>query len=782
MRRIPYRRLALLLLIALAVTLPARGDEGQWPPDRLGDLDWKDLQRRGLSLSPEEIWNGEGTGLAMAVARLNGCTAAFISEDGLLVTNHHCAFRAIQHNSTPEDNILENGFLARRWAEERRAPGYRAEVLRDFSEVTDRVKAAVTPEMSDRDRYLALERARKEIVAECEERAAVRCRVGSEFGGLRYVLFESLELKDVRLVYAPPDAIGEYGGEVDNWMWPRHTGDFALMRAYVSPEGESAEPADENMPFEPVRHLELSQRGVRPGDLVMLMGYPGRTDRYLPSAAIASRLALYYPRRLVFYAAWQELLLAAGERSEAAHLAVAGSAKGVANGLKNSRGMVAGLKRNEVLERKLAEEELLAAWIAEEESRVAEFGGLLEELNALYREEAGLQEKELLLKLLPRASKTFGFAHKVLLNAREREKDDLDRKAGYQERDQTRLRVSLERAQKDLDPGAERAVTTYFLTRLLELPARFRVDARDGVVRLVSSEDTPQEHLGTDRTMTDTGGAVEGPGDATSEAGAAAADSDATGAATAAPGPDIAAFVSALYSTTRLGDLETRMTMLEKPRVELEESTDSMLRLALALEPEYDAMDEREESRKGALSRLLPGYSRLLMERRGRVYPDADGTLRISVARVRGYSPADAVWMDPQTTLGGLLEKATGEFPFAVPPRVREAATGIDPERWSQPSLEDVPVCFLADADTTGGNSGSPVLDGQGRLVGLNFDRVFENIAGDYGYMPAVARNVSVDIRFFLWMLEKVEEAYPVLREIGVKPSPPKPRDGNARK
>jgi hypothetical protein len=453
----------------------------------------------------------------------------------------------------------------------------------------------------------------------------------------------------------------------------------------------------------------------------------------------------------------------------------------VANGLKNSRGMVAGLKRNKVLERKVAEEELLAAWIAEDESRVAEFGGLLEELNALYREEAGLQEKELLLKLLPRASKTFGFAHKILINAREREKDDLDRKAGYQERDQARLRVSLERAQKDLDPGAEHAVTTYFLTRLLELPARFRVDARDGAVRLVSGDEALREHPRAGGTEATAGEIEAAPGDGTSEGGAAMADA-AAGANAPGPGPDIGEFVSTVYSATRLGDLETRMALLEKPRAELETSTDSMLRLALALEPEYDAMDQREESRKGALSRLLPGYSRLLMERRGRVYPDADGTLRISVARVRGYSPADAVWMDPQTTLAGLLEKATGEFPFAVPPRVREAATGIDPERWSQPSLEDVPVCFLADADTTGGNSGSPVLDGQGRLVGLNFDRVFENIAGDYGYMPAVARNVSVDIRFFLWMLEKVEEAYPVLREIGVKPSPPKPRDGDARK
>jgi hypothetical protein len=460
----------------------------------------------------------------------------------------------------------------------------------------------------------------------------------------------------------------------------------------------------------------------------MLLGYPGRTSRYLPSAAIAQRLEFLYPRRLEIYSDWLRLLEQAGERDEAARLAVASTIKALANRLKNSRGMMAGLGRNQVLERKLAEEDRLEVWVASAAERQEEFGGVIAALNDLYEEEPGRQEMELLLGQLKVASKTFGFAYKIVLNAREREKPDLDRKLGYQDRDQDRLRITLERAQKDLDLEAERAVTAYFFRRARELPDGHRITALDG------------------------------------------------------PPAELEAEVERLYAGTELMDQEARLAALERSREELEGSGDSMVRLALALEPEYDAMDRREETRKGALSRLLPRYSRMLMEHRGRVYPDANGTLRISVATVKGYSPADAVWMEAQTTLTGLLAKETGEEPFASPLRVLAAAREIDPERWLQPGLDDVPLCFLSDADTTGGNSGSPVVDGRGRLVGLNFDRVFENIAGDYGYSPDISRNVSVDVRYFLWMLEKVEEAYPILREVGIEPSPPKPRKGSSRK
>ena len=732
-------RIAALLLVALAVQAPrgARGDEGQWPPDRLDRLDWDGLVKRGLKLEAGEIWNPGGEALAMAVVRLGGCSASFVSGTGLLLTNHHCAYRAIQQNSSADDNLLEDGFLARHWSEEREATGYRAQVLRRMTDVTDRVAAAIPEEVGDRSRFLAIERAAKEIVRECEERPATRCRVGKEFGGLRYVLLESLELKDVRLVYAPPASVGEFGGEVDNWMWPRHTGDFALMRAYVAADGSSALPDGDNVPYEPARHLAVSTRGVRPGDLVLLMGYPGRTSRYLPAVAIENQVTFYYPRREVSLSEWMALLEEAGARSADAGLAVASTRKSLANRLKNTRGMQEGLARMGLLDAKRAEEVELSGWIEADPARQAEFGHVLADIDAIYRSDERAREKELLLATLERASKTFGFARTLLENARERPKPDLERRAGYQERDQERLLLSLERAQKDLDLPAERSVTAYFLRRALTLPEGQRIAALDDRLRGGGSEESGPP-----------------PG-----------------------GPDpVERLAAQLYAGTRLTSLEERRRVFGAGRGDLERSDDTMLALALELEPEYDAMRERREARSGALSRLQPLYARLLQQRRGRVYPDANGTLRISVATVRGYSPRDAVWMDPQTTLSGLLDKESGVAPFASPARVLEAARDIDPGRWRQAGLADVPICFLSDADTTGGNSGSPVVNGRGELVGINFDRVFENIAGDYGYSRERSRNISVDVRYLLWMLEKVERAWPILREMGIEPSPARSR------
>jgi hypothetical protein len=709
-------RLLLLITALLPVLLlgpAARADEGQWPPDQLHQLDWPDLERRGLKLAADEIWNAEDGGLMSAVLQLNGCSASFISPDGLIATNHHCAYRAIQGASTPEANHLKDGFLAKRWSQEAPAPTYKALILSRLTDVTEIIKASLQAPGDDHQRFLAREEAIKKLVKSCEEAPGTRCRVGAEFGGLRYVLLASLELKDIRLVYAPPEAIGRYGGEVDNWMWPRHTGDFALLRAYVSPEGASVPYANENVPFRPARYLEISTRGVRPGDLVLLMGYPGSTARYLPSAAIQQRQGFFYPRRIEGLETWIALMEAATDGREEGRLRVAPLLRRHGNRLKNARGMVVGMKRRGILPGKLAEEEALAAWIAADPARAAEYAGLLDELNDLYAQDAVQLELDFLLAALPDVSQTFGYARKIVVNARERDKPDDQRKRGYQERDQERLRVTLERAGDTLDVAADMAVTGQILAQLTELPA-----------------DALQGHPG------------------------------------AVP-------VAVLFQVTALTGVDGRLAALGSSRQELQQSEDPFIRLALDLESDLDALELRDETRKGALARLMPEYARLIMQRRLRVYPDANSTLRLSVASVKGFSPRDAVWMAPQTTLGGLLDKQTGVEPFVVPGKVQEAADLYGPGAWRQAGLDDLPLCFLADADTTGGNSGSPVVDGRGRLVGLNFDRVWENIAGDYGYSAARSRNVSVDVRYLLWMLQEVDGAWPILREMGLRPRRP---------
>lgn len=737
--RIGTGRLRWLMVLSLAVlggVSAIQADEGQWPPDQLHELDWENLARRGLKLDPQEIWNAEDGGLMAAVLRLNGCSASFVSPDGLIATNHHCAYRAIQGASTVADNYLEDGFLARRWAEEPEARGYKALILTGLQDVTAEIEARLAVAEDDHARFLAREDAIKSLVAECEARPGVRCRVGSEFGGLRYVLLESLELNDIRLVYAPPDAIGRFGGEVDNWMWPRHTGDFSLLRAYVDPEGGNSTYAPENVPYRPARHLQVSSRGVRPGDLVMVMGYPGSTARYLPASAIAFRQDFYYPERVETYAHWMDLLQKSTEDRPDGALRVAPLLRSLGNRLKNARGMMVGLRRNEVLPQKRTEELDIAEWIAADEARAERYGGLLDELGGLYLGREEEFRRDYLMQELARVSRTFSFARRITINARERELPDAQRKRGYQERDQERLRSSIKTGQDTLDVAADLAVTNDVLERLMALPP-----------------------------------AAAAPGLA-----AALAPGAAESVPAAQKRPALTARVAAMYDGTGLIALESRMLMMDLSRAELEQSADPFIKLALALESGLDALEKRDETRKGALSRLLPDYALLLKERRLAVYPDANATLRLSVATVKGYAPADAVWMEPQTTLTGLLDKDTGATPFAVPEKVRQkSGTG----RWRQAGLDDLPLCFLSDADTTGGNSGSPVVDGQGRLVGLNFDRVFENIAGDYGYNTARSRNVSVDVRFLLWMLESVDEAWPILREMGIKPRAMQPAAGD---
>jgi hypothetical protein len=721
----------LAVVLALVSSAFVLADEGQWPPDQISGLDWTDLKKRGMELLPDDIWDPEGRGLSRAIASLGGCTASFVSPQGLIVSNHHCLFGAVQEHSTPEHDYVRDGFYAAGQSAELPAKGVRLQVLRAFRDVTAKIRAASESAGDDRARTAAIERATKELVAACEERPASRCRVGAYYGGLRYVLFESTEIRDVRLVYAPPRSVGEYGGEEDNWMWPRHTGDFAFARAYVAPDGAPADHSAQNVPYKPERSLKLSTRGVRPGDLVMVFGYPGRTQRYLPAAAIERNVEFWYPRREEVFDEWMTVLEESTRDDPEGAIRVSGQIKSLANGLKNARGMIEGLNRNRVLEGKAAEETALREWVARKVEEEGSAISLLDELNTVYGADADTRERDFLLRYMPVGSKVLGFAQTILRWSREQEKPDIDREPGYQERDRQNRRDRLERAQKNLHAEADRRVLVYFLMRALDLPQDQRITAIDSLF-----EEALQP--GADRR--------------------AAAEAHAT----------------RLYEETTLTDLESRLALFDTDRATLEKSEDPAIRLALALEPARDAWEEQRKTRQGALARLRPLHSQLLIDwKGGRIYPDANGTLRLSVASVKGYSPRDGVFMLPQTTLSGLLQKETGQEPFRSPTGLLETARAGDHGRWEQENLGSVPVCFLSDADTTGGNSGSPMLNGRGELVGLNFDRVFENIAGDYGWSPDYSRNVSVDVRYLLWILDRVEHADSLLRELGIEPSAP---------
>jgi len=726
MENLRRRVLAFALgLLALSGTAPAI--EGKWTPGQILELDSRWLREQGLEVPPETLWSREGGGLLEAAARIGGCSAGFISPRGLMITNHHCAFSILQQHSTPRRDLITHGFLAHQPAEELPGSGVRATIPHRVTDVTATVEAAVPAGADDLKRFQAIERKKKELVAACEREALRRCEVAAFDGGVRYLLNESLEYPDVRLVYAPPRAVGEYGGEVDNWSWPRHTGDFALLRVYSAPDGSPAARAEANVPYRPKHFFPVAAEGVEPDGFVMLVGYPSRTFRSFIAAEMAERAERFYPGMSTLYRAWLDLMEAASTRDETARIALADRIKGLENNEKNARGQVTGIRRGHILEHKAESEQAIAAWAArhpEQRDAVA----ARDELARLVAERQRTWDRDFLLEQWRRGSKPLELALWLVRWAGEKTKPDLEREPDFQERNRNILRERLERDQKRIHLPTDAALLTDVLARLANLPA---IPAAPG-----------------NRVP-----AVE---------------------AFAGGARDRAALrprVDELLAHSKVADLEERGKMFDESVEQLRARHDPLLDLAFGLDAELRALKERNDRFEGAVSRLRPRWMRAVMAYAGKpVAPDANGTLRVTLGHVRGYSPRDGVWMRPQTTLAGVAEKSTGEEPFAAPPALLAAAPRGAESRWAAANLKDVPVNFLADADTTGGNSGSPVLNRKGELVGVNFDRVWENVANDFGYDPEVARNVSVDVRYLLWMLEALdgEAARPLLEEMGV--------------
>ena len=694
--------------------------EGKWTPEQVLQHDPKWLRELGLEIPPQKLWTAEGAGLLDAAVKIEGCTAGFISSQGLMITNHHCAFSILQQHSTPERDLITHGFLARTPAEELPGSGVRATIPHRMTDVTREVEAAVPAGADDLARFRAIERKQKEMVAACEKAEHHRCQVAAFDGGLRYVLIDSLEFPDVRLVYAPPGAVGDYGGEIDNWSWPRHVGDFALLRVYAGPGGQPAPKAEANVVYRPRHFFPVSPRGAEPDSFVMVAGYPGLTFRSYTEAEMRERAELFYPRRAELYRSWIDRMEAASKADEAVRIALADRIKGLANQEKNSRGQVAGIRRGQILEKKTAAEKEILAWAAKRPEQ-REAVAAHDELARMIAERRRTWERDFLLSQMKNGPKPLDLALTLARWAGEKAKPDLEREPDYQERNRERLGERLEREQKRLDAPTDAALLTDVFTRFAALPEGSRVPAVESVIS-------------RDREA-------------------------------------IRARVDDLLARTKVTDLAERKRMFDESEEQLRGRHDPLLDLAFALDRELRALKEQDDRFQGAVSRLRPRWQRAVIAHAGRpVAPDANGTLRVAFAHVKGYSPRDGAWMRPQTTVGGVVEKNTGAPPFNAPAELLAAAPKAPASRWADPKLKDVPVDFLADADTTGGNSGSPVVNGRGELVGVNFDRVWENVANDFGYNPDVARNISVDVRYMLWLMQALhgEAAGPLLEEMGV--------------
>ncbi|MBZ4417128.1 S46 family peptidase [Myxococcus sp. RHSTA-1-4] len=719
-----------LLLLSL-VAAPALAGEGKWTPQQVLELDPAWLRAQGLQVPPKKLWDPQrGTGLLAGAVNVGGCTGAFIAASGLVITNHHCAFGIIQEHSSPQRDLITDGFLASKREDELPGKGSRVQVPRSFKDVTKDVLAAVPEGADDLARFKAIERKQKELVAECEKRPATRCQVASFDGGLNYTLVDAVELADVRLVYAPPRAVGEYGGEEDNWMWPRHTGDFAILRAYTAPDGASAPYSDKNVPYRAEFFFPLATEGVKPNDFVMVLGYPGRTYRALLAEEMAERQSRLYPRMRDVFGEAIRILEEEGDKDATGKIAVASLLKSLHNVHKNAGGQLAGLKRGRIVQKQRDAEEAVAAWARKGAAKWEQALKAREALLADQAATAKVFEREFLLGAASRLARGPALAVTVSRLAAERAKPDLERRPEYMDRELARLKDRLEREQKNVFLPADKKLFQAFVRRAQALGPEERIASVD-------------KHFG--KTYSE---------------------------------KDVAAKLDAMYAGTKVLTLAERMKMAGETVAQLEARKDPLLAFGLDLAKEMAALDEVLDRRQGAAMRLRPEWRKAVLAHAGKpVAPDANGTLRVTFARVQGYAPRDGAVYTPQTTLSGLLAKHTGEEPFDVPAKVSTVAEAKRFGTWMDSRLKDVPVNFLSDADTTGGNSGSPTVNGRGQLVGVNFDRVWENVANDFGYNPDVARNVNVDVRYILWMLDQVENADALLRELGVRKGPPVARE-----
>ena len=692
--------LALCVLLATPDRMP---DEGQWLPQQVLAMDWAALRARGMELTKDEFWHPEKGGVLSAAVQINGCSATLISPDGLVVTNHHCAFGAIQRASSVRRNFVEDGFVAQERGAEIPAQGMQLRVVRRIEDVSEKIHAAAANATSDLERLEIIERERARLIAEGEaSEADTECSISSFFQGRTYHLYYRTLIRDVRLVYAPPRSVGEFGGDVDNWEWPRHTGDFTFLRAYVGPDGRPAAYSEDNVPYRPEHWVKLSGTGVSPGDLVMILGYPGRTDRYLSSVAVSAVETQLYPLRYRFFTEFIRILEERAGDDPRMKLRYSGNIKSFANAQKNALGMVKGLARNGVVSRKEREQAEFLAWVAQDPARGERFRGVLEEVLELDREEAATRQRDFLLRATTGNTPMLSSLMQLALAADAREEgtneEDLEARAKP-------LAANNRAAGRE---WLERPMLGFIVDELRRLPESQKLPGQDAVI-----------------------GDMDG-----------------------------AEWAAAALADNPLADGEARRTLYMEGKAAVEAHDDPLLRLARLVAPEV--RDAARRSRLWEARRLVIGrrWIEAQQEWRGKdFYPNANSTLRVSIATVKGYAPRDGLEAVAQTTLSGVLAKETGEDPFANPEALMKAAASGDLGRFTDKALGDVPVCFLSDGDTTGGNSGSGVLNGKGEVVGLNFDRVFENVAGDYGWNAARSRNISVDIRYVLWFVEKVMPA-----------------------
>ena len=710
----------LFFVLAAASVFNATADEGMWLPSLIYKLNIKDMQSLGCELSADAIYNINNSSLKDAVVALDrgNCTAELVSANGLLLTNHHCGEGEIQKHSSVEHNYLKDGFWAKTLEEELPNPGKTVTFLIRVEEVTGKVMADVTADMKPEEQNLAIRKACSSIEKNAVGDTHYEARVQPLFNGNKYYLFVSVTYRDVRLVGCPPESLGKFGGDTDNWMWPRHTADFCIFRVYTGPDGKPASYSKENKPLKPKFYFSVSLKGVEEGDFAMVMGYPGKTDRYITSWGINFTKTVTNDVRIAAREKKLDIIKKYMETSPKATIQYTSKYNRSSNYYKYSIGQNKGLKDLNVVAKKEAGEKEFTDWVNADAERSKKYGSALKMIKDAYADITDDYASNYMNEAIIRGPEIFAFANRFnyiykLLDNPEKNKDQIKQMGDI-------ISMTFAGYFKDYDAATDEKVTAALLKLYFK-----NVDPRF----------YPSFFNEVDKKFKG----------------------------------DFDKYAQKMFATTIFTNQAKLEAFLKNP-------SRKVLDKDLAFKAATSAYDKQEEIRKitsitdPMLEAGIKLYMAGMMEmnKNKNFYPNANSTMRLTYGTVRKYDPRDGVTYKDFTTIKGYSEKyIPGDAEFDVPGRLFELSNDGDfgPYADKDGSLH---TCFITNNDITGGNSGSPVLNGRGELIGIAFDGNWEAMTGELAFEPELQRCINVDIRFVLWIVDKLAGAGHLVKEMTI--------------
>ncbi len=700
-------------------------------PDTIAKLPWKDLKKRGLKIPFTDIYNSNGISLKDAVVIVGGGTGEFVSPEGLLLTNHHVAFDALVSASSQANDYGATGFMAKNRAEEMPARGYTVTITQDLKDVTSQILSGISDSTSPAERTRIIQtKSRGMEDAGTNEAEGITASVLPMNEGLTFYKFTYLELADVRIVYAPPKSIGFFGGDPDNFEWPRHCGDFTFMRAYVGANGKPAAFSPSNVPYKPKKFLPLSMAGVKDGDFTMVLGYPGSTRRYRESYSVAYNQDIAIPFSVDIYGRQIQALEDAGKNNEALRISLQSAIFGLSNELKNLEGSVLAMRRANIVGTKQANEAAFTRWVNADPLRKTKYGEVLPTLAAAYQVLTATAQHDLLVPQLLNSSDLLSIAAFAGRAAADKEKPEGERNPALGPNAILRVRAQLAGLLAARNPNVERDQITYLLRRADELPATQKIQVVEK--RFGSLKDAARRRAEDD-------------------------------------------FAREIVDGKRYSSVESLSNLLDLPATQQRDLHDPLLDFATELSAEFAKSQPSQQAFNATVARWRPLLVRGMSEMNGvKPYPDANRTLRFTYGEVKGYLPHDAAIYLPFTTLAGVIEKDTGREPFDVPAKLKQLYRDHDFGPYASPDGNNVPVDFLSTTDIIGGNSGSPIMNGKGEQVGIIFDGNYEGLGNDFFYNGPKGRAISVDIRYVLFLTDKFGGAGYLLKELDLRNAPTK--------